>query len=173
MSLQILSQEDGEKLLKMAGESKRKRVMHCLHKSSDVVQRMVNVLYPGTYAQPHRHPTPGKSELFCLIKGKAAVIIFDEKGKITTVVKLGTGTATIEGKEGGENILVEIPPNTYHTIVAFEPTIALEITQGPYDPLTHKSFAPWAPPESDIVLGEKYLEELLSSSILPPQEEKK
>ena len=38
-----------------AANSPRRRKNHNLHQESDLVQRFLNVLQPGTYVRPHRH----------------------------------------------------------------------------------------------------------------------
>ena len=52
-----------------AAASPRQRKNHNLHQESDLVQRFLNVLQPGTYVRPHRHRRgePGQvlSVLWC------------------------------------------------------------------------------------------------------------
>ncbi len=43
---------------------------------------------------------------------------------------------------------VEIPPNTCYTVIALsESAILFEVKEGPFDPLSSKEIAPWAPNE--------------------------
>jgi cupin fold WbuC family metalloprotein len=67
-----------------------------------------------------------------------SVIQFNDLGEIVEVHTLGEYSPTR---------LVEIPPRTYHTIIAQEPSAVLEIIEGPYNADTHKKFASWAPRE--------------------------
>lgn len=129
-----------EDLIAQAKQSPRKRQIYRLHEHHEPVQRMVNALIPGTYVTPHKHENPDKVELFNILAGRLAVLAFDERGEITTVIELdATGTTRI----------VDIAPRTYHAIIPLEPCAALEIIEGPYDPATHKTFAPWAPLEDN------------------------
>lgn len=43
---------------------------------------------------------------------------------------------------------VEIPPNSWHTVIALcESAILFEVKGGPFDPLLAKEMAAWAPKE--------------------------
>ncbi len=110
------------------------------HRLEDPVNRMLNALEPGTYIQPHKHENPDRFEVFLALRGKFAVIIFDETGNITDCSILDP----ISGNYG-----VEIPARTYHTLIALESgSVAYEIKEGPYMPAIAKNFAPWAPAEN-------------------------
>jgi cupin fold WbuC family metalloprotein len=102
---------------------------------------MLNVMQPGTYLQPHKHHDPDKREAFILLTGRVAIIEFNDSGKITDHIILDRAT----GHFG-----VEIPINTWHTLIVLEEnTIVYEVKDGPYLPIDDKNFAPWAPKESD------------------------
>jgi len=132
-------------------KSERKRANVVFHKPSDKVQRMVAVLQPDTYAQPHKHENPDKVEMFIVLKGKLAVLEFDDNGEIGQKVIL---------TEGSNVLAVEISPRKWHTIICLDPdSTVIEILEGPYDPITHKKFAPWAPKEG-TKKAEGYLAEL-------------
>jgi len=121
--------------------SPRKRANVIFHKYEDKVQRMIQVLQPDTYAQPHRHQNPDKVEVFVILEGKMGVVEFDDKGYITESIVL-------DRKKG--DFAVEIAPRTWHSIVCFEKdTSIVEILEGPYEEMSHKKFASWAPNESD------------------------
>lgn len=48
----------------------------------------------------------------------------------------------------GPTHAVEIPENTWHTLIANEEnTVLMEVKPGPYLPLAIEDFAPWAPEE--------------------------
>ncbi len=127
-----------EQLIWQASKSKRKRAILRLHQHEEPVQRMVNAVLPGTYVPPHKHEDPDKVELFSILKGQVAVLRFNQIGEIDSVLPLD---------ENGPIKIVEIPPRTYHSIVALKPSALLEIIQGPYVAETHKQRAVWAPPE--------------------------
>jgi len=116
----------------------RKRTILRLHEHHEPVQRMINIIHPGSYVTPHKHENPDKVELFTILLGQVSVIQFNDLGEIVEVHMLGEYSPTR---------LVEIAPRTYHTIIAHEPSALLEIIEGPYDADTHKKFASWAPHE--------------------------
>lgn len=138
--LRVITENQIDDLLAHATESPRKRAIYRLHEHHEPVQRMVNALVPGTYVTPHKHENPDKMELFAILRGRLACLHFDPNGTVANVVILDAN---------GANRVVDIPPRTYHSIIALEPSAALEIIQGPYDAATHKQFAPWAPVEDD------------------------
>ena len=119
-----------------AAAQPRRRLNHNLHPQlADPVQRLLNALAPGTYIRPHRHG-PGAWELFALLAGAAAVLIFDDEGRVLARSDLAPGD------------VVEIAPRTWHSLVALAPeTVVLEVKPGPYRAGEDKDFAVWAPPE--------------------------
>ncbi len=129
----------------LSGEAQRSRRLrrnHNLHPDlADPVQRLCNALEPGTYVRPHRHPGTDRWELFLVLRGAAAVLIFDDRGTVVERTEL-VERGAVQG--------VEIPPRTWHTIVSLRPgTILFEVKPGPYSPTTDKQFADWAPDERD------------------------
>lgn len=138
--LRTITTFDIDKLVQKARQSPRKRAIMRLHQHEEPVQRMVNALIPGTYVTPHKHANPDKVELFNILIGKCAILHFDNRGEVADLVILSAY---------GPNKIVDIPPRTYHTLIPLEPCALLEIIQGPYEPETHKKFAPWAPAEDN------------------------
>lgn len=139
-----------KRLSQKARKSPRKRAHFLFHKYSDPVQRMVNAMEPGSYIVPHKHENPDKIEAFIILKGKAACIFFNDKGKITGLIVINTK---------GPYYALDIPPRTWHTFVSLKKgTVLFEVIQGPYDKETHKNTATWAPPEEK---GKEYLKSLL------------
>jgi cupin fold WbuC family metalloprotein len=123
-----------------ANVSKRKRMNYNFHSDlADTFQRMLNCMEPETYCQPHKHRNPPKREVFIILKGSVVVVQFDNSGNIAEYILLSNNTG---------NYGVEIPPFTWHTIIALEPgSVVYECKDGPYDVLTDKDFANWAPEE--------------------------
>lgn len=123
----------------------RRRAHATLHDDlSDPVQRVVIALQPGTYVRPHRH-ADGVWELFAALDGALAVLSFAADGTLESRVELRPGGAR----------MAQLPPGTWHTIVALEPdTLALEVKPGPYRPLDDKDFVAWAPAEGDAGTAE-------------------
>lgn len=121
-----------------AASPRRRRNLNLHETLDDPIQRLCNAFEPGTYLRPHRHSAPGVWELFTLLGGRAAVLTFDDAGRVTGRTELGADA----------NVLVEIPPATWHSLVAFVPgTVLFEVKHGPYRPTGEHDFAPWAPKE--------------------------
>ena len=135
--LKVIDRKIMEETSEKAAVSPRRRMNHNFHELSDGVQRMLNAIEPGSYIRPHRHLDPDKMEMFIVLKGKGAVITFDDNGQILECFML---------EAVGETLGVEIPPGVWHTVVSMEEgTVFLEVKDGPYLPSTDKDFAAWAP----------------------------
>jgi cupin fold WbuC family metalloprotein len=124
----------------MSRESPRKRIIQPLHRSGlDVLQRMLNVLQPGSYIQPHRHLNPPKAESIVVLQGGIGFIEFDEAGSMRHAYLISRE----EGVLG-----IDIEPGVFHTFFAIAPdTVLFEVKPGPYERSNDKDFALWAPPE--------------------------
>jgi len=122
--------------------SPRKRIHFNLHESpDDPIQRMINVLEPGTYMCPHIHHDKFKREIFVILRGRLLVCLFNDGGEMIDNVILD--------KEG-ESFLVEIPAGIWHTLIPLSVHTAIfECKDGPYDAGSDKIFADWAPKEGD------------------------
>lgn len=118
----------------------RGRSNHNLHPTlADPVQRFLNAMQPGSYVRPHRHE-PGRWELFLLLDGEAAALLFDDAGEVVETAVL---------RRGGVRA-VEIAGGVWHTLLALAPdTLLFEVKPGPYTPNADKDFVPWAPREGD------------------------
>lgn len=141
-----------------AVNSARKRKNLNYHEElSDTLQRMLNAMEPGTYVQPHKHENPDKREAFILLKGRIAVITFDDEGIITDSIILDNNIG---------NFGVEIPEKVWHTLVVLEKgSVVYEVKDGPYTPINDKNFAPWAPREGEPGCKD-YINSLLDSLVL-------
>ncbi len=147
--MKSVSKELLDELTQKAKKSTRRRTHFLFHKYEDAVQRMVNAIEPGAYVPPHKHEKPKKIEAFIILRGRAACIKFNDKGKILDLIIIDTK---------GPEYAVDIPPGTWHTFVSLKSGTALfEVIQGPYNKKTHKNLAPWAPPEKE---GLNYLRKL-------------
>jgi cupin fold WbuC family metalloprotein len=138
-SVKCIDSEFIKELTSTACANSRQR-QHCnFHKShEDPCQRLVVAICPDSYIQPHRHLAYPKDELFVVLQGKIGVIIFTE---------LGT-TESVHILEAGNQVLgCEIPTGVWHTVVALEKSIFLEVKVGPYMALPDEDFASWAPAE--------------------------
>lgn len=143
-----------DKLSAEAKASKRKRSNFNFHEDAgDNIHCMLNAMEPDTYITPHKHENPDKREAFWVLRGRIALLIFDEKGNISNHVVLGPDT----GNYGSE-----IPPRTWHCLISLEKnSVAYEVKDGPWNPSNDKNFAPWAPGEENPE-AKNYLQELMT-----------
>ncbi|MDH5178936.1 MAG: WbuC family cupin fold metalloprotein [Gammaproteobacteria bacterium] len=118
----------------------RRRKNLNLHQHSDeTVQKLFIAMQADSYVRPHRHPEKEKIELFIAVRGRFAILLFDDQGGVQSLLEIGPGLADFGA---------EILPGTWHTVIALEDdSVFFEVKQGPYTPLSDKDFAPWAPPE--------------------------
>ena len=138
-------------LFKETSINPRKRINHNFHSSyDDPVQRMLNCIEPGSYFRPHKHSNPSKREVFIILQGEAVVIQFEDSGNINDYIILDS-----RKKSYG----IEIPENSFHTLIVIKPTVVYELKDGPYSPIDDKDFAPWAP--IDNLEGEKFNNQLI------------
>lgn len=104
------------------------------------MQRLFNAIGVDSYIRPHRHLLDPKIETLIAVRGRMAMIAFDNDGAITDCVVFGIG----EGDAAG----VELGTDQWHTVVALVPgSILFEVKQGPFMPDAAKEPAPWSPEE--------------------------
>ena len=125
-------------IIEKARKSSRERMNYNFHEApSDLLQRMIHVMEPGTYVRPHKHESPDKREVFIILKGKAYLVEYTDSGNIRDYYLM----------DPGNSYAVEIPPKTWHSIIPVEETVFYELKDGPYDASIDKQFAQWAPGE--------------------------
>jgi len=149
----IVSPKLLDELSQRAKNSNRKRLNYNFHDDlADPINRMLNALEPGTYLQPHKHENPDKREVFIVLRGSLVVVFFNDAGNPIEFVLL-------DPQKG--NYAVEIPVGAWHTLISLETgSIVYEVKDGPYQPLSDKNFASWAPKEGDPGCDE-YLRKLI------------
>jgi cupin fold WbuC family metalloprotein len=142
-----------DKLSSEAAGMSRKRKNFNFHRLfSDPLNRMLHAMEPGTYVQPHKHENPDKREVFIILRGRVAVVEFDDSGHIS-------GHCILDPEQGCYG--AEIAPRTWHCLVVIEKgSVVYEVKDGPYDPADDKFFAPWAPSEGNAE-AENYIEWVL------------
>jgi len=107
----------------------------------DPSQRMLIAIEPGSYIRPHRHLEVPKPEAFLVLKGKMAMMTFDDQGNVTKGIIL---------QPGGPNVGADLPPGIWHTLIPLESgTILYETKPGPFVSIPENDMAPWAPAEGD------------------------
>ncbi len=125
-----------------ASRSPRRRQNRNFHDGeAALAHRLLNAIEPGSYLIPHRHLDPNKDETMVVLRGRLAVVFFDDDGNVQQAAVL----APVSGICG-----VNIPYSVYHTVLALDPgTVMLETKAGPYRPLSEDERAPWAPAEGE------------------------
>jgi len=121
-----------------AKKTERQRKNYNFHENlGDPVQRLLNALEPDTYVRPHRHLNPDKVEIFFVLKGRMVLIEFDEDGLVTDHMILDP----LLGQCG-----CEIKAGVWHSLISLESgSIAYEVKEGPFTPISDENFAPWSP----------------------------
>lgn len=149
----IINDELIEPLIQESIKKQRKRTNYNFHKvAGDTMQRMLNVIQPGSYIRPHKHESPDKREVFIIIRGCLLVVLFNDQGGVRETVVLDSAT----GVYG-----YEVKPAVYHSIIALEDdTVVYELKDGPYNPADDKQFATWAPAETNEKEAGEYLNSL-------------
>lgn len=113
------------KITEEAKESRRLRMNYNIHESLDAkVQRLLNVLIPGTVLPIHRHRHT--DETYILLKGKMFVVFYDDLGGQTERYLLDPSIG---------NYGVNIPKGQWHGIEVIKPSTIFEVKEGPYMPL--------------------------------------
>lgn len=116
---------------------------------------MLNALTPGTYVRPHRHDSDHQSEAFILLRGRLALLLFDEDGNVNFA------HSRILSQEDGVWGM-DIPPRLWHSLVALEASVIYEVKGHPaggYVQERDKNFAPWSPEEGSAE-SEGYLRKM-------------
>ncbi len=150
-----------QKAIDASRQSPRKRIILPFHKSeSDNFHRMLNALQPMSYIRPHRHIDPPKAESVIVLTGAIRCVIFDNLGNITDCYSLAAGSL---------NIGIDTEPGIFHTFFATAPdTVLFEAKPGPYEKISDKDFAPWAPAENSENSAE-YLKALYDTTEKTPR----
>lgn len=139
--------------LKRAAErNARKRIRVCAHRGvEDRLHEMLIVHEFNTYVRPHKHV--GKSESFHVIEGEVDVVIFDDDGRISEMIEMGTF-------QSGRPFFYRIADPLYHTLLIRSPVLVFhETTSGPFK-REETIFAPWAPEDGQREAVDRYLTEL-------------
>ncbi|MFA5516707.1 MAG: WbuC family cupin fold metalloprotein [Desulfuromonadales bacterium] len=138
--MKIIDRQVLDDLAAAARSNPRRRQHLNLHASySEPCQRLLNALEPDSYIRPHRHLTPPKPESFLPLRGRFAVVLFQEDGTIERSVLLSA--------DGGA-LAVDIPAGAWHSVFSLDSgSVFFETKPGPYEPLSDKDWAAWAPAE--------------------------
>jgi cupin fold WbuC family metalloprotein len=132
-----------------ASRNPRRRIRLCAHSGvDDRLHEMLIVHERSCYVRPHKHI--GKSESFHVIEGDVDVVVFDEAGAVTDVIRMGTFAS-------GKPFFYRIADPLYHTLLIRSGVLVFhETTNGPFR-REETVFAPWAPDESNLDLVEQFV----------------
>ena len=150
--MQVLNKNLFNKLSSQAKSNPRLRKNLNLHSNyEEPSQRLLIAMEPDSYIRPHRHLTDPKIECFIGIQGQFALLTFDNSGEIIEILRFGVREDAVG---------IELSPGVWHTVICLEQnSILFETKPGPFNPISKKDMASWAPEEgSDIAL--EYLEKL-------------
>jgi cupin fold WbuC family metalloprotein len=130
-----------------ARASARRRMNHNFHPlESDPANRLLNAIEPGSYVTPHRHLDSAKDETFVVLRGRFGLVCFDGQGRVTQTLVLDAG---------GPVFGADVPSGTFHTLISLAPgSVFFEVKAGPYEKMSDKDWAPWAPREGEAGAGE-------------------
>lgn len=148
--MKIIDNKLLDELTEKAKNSPRLRMNHNFHEQlDDPLNRLLNAMEPDTYIRPHRHLNPDKDESFLLLRGKAAVFIFDEEGHITEQTLLDPQA----GRYGAD-----IKAGVWHGMLVLESgSVVYEAKPGPFVPVSPGNFASWSPEPEDTESVRQFL----------------
>lgn len=150
--LACVARSDIDALVRDALATARHRMRVCTHRSpEDALHEMLIVHTRHTYVRPHKHR--GKSESFHVIEGEMDVVLFDARGGVTDVLRLGD-------YRSGRTFYYRMHEPIYHTLlIRSDIVIFHEITSGPFRP-EDTIFPDWEPDPTDLAAREAYLRHL-------------
>jgi cupin fold WbuC family metalloprotein len=148
----VITRPQVAEAIALSRQSPRGRIIRPYHASaSDPLHRMLNVVQPHSYIQPHRHAFPPKAESIVVLQGAIGCLIFSDAGAVEQANVLGAGRPAFG---------IDIHAGVFHTFFALEAdTVVFEVKPGPYEKASDKDFAPWAPKEGTSE-AKGYLERL-------------
>ena len=122
----IIDQKILDSLTEQAKASPKLRVNFYLrNSSSDLSQRMLNAIEPGSEIAIHRHRH--SSETVAVIRGKIREEFFSEDGVLID---------SVEVSPGGDAVALSVPIGEWHRSISLESgTVILESKDGPYEPI--------------------------------------
>lgn len=145
--------DDIQNIKEESSNTELKRARICTHRDTiDKLHEMFIVLSNGTYIRPHKHLN--EAESMHIIEGVVDIILFDEKGNITEVIKMGDYSS-------GKIFYYRIDKPIYHAqIIHSDYLIVHEVTTGPFNK-EETMYASWSPDDKDKNAVKLYKEELL------------
>ena len=139
-------------------QSNRQRQHKNIHQHyNEPSQRLFNAIGVNSYIRPHRHSIDPKDECLIAVRGRMALLVFDDIGQVEQVIRFGAQT---NEAQQAISVGVNLPAGVWHTVIAEMPdSILFEVKSGPFNPEQAKEWAAWAPAENTPEAAE-YLMEL-------------
>jgi cupin fold WbuC family metalloprotein len=133
-----------------AGNNPRKRIRWCAHRDvGDRLHEMLIVHTDETYVRPHKHLN--KAESLHIVEGRADIVLFDEDGRVTRVVRAGDYAS-------GLTFFFRISQPIYHMqLIRTKLLVFHEATTGPFS-REETIFPSWAPEEADVAARQAFLD---------------
>jgi len=144
-------------LTQCAEQSSRQRQHKNIHKNyNEPCQRLFNAIGLNSYIRPHRHLLSCQDECLIAVRGRMALLVFDDVGKVVQTIRFGT---QFNIKHQSFGVGVNVPADVWHTVIAESPgSILFEAKSGPFIPEQAKEYAVWAPEENTSEAAEYFLE---------------
>ena len=141
-AITVTDRSDIDLFKNLSSRNQRKRIRLCAHaEPTDPLHEMLIVHERGAYVRPHKHP--GKIESAHIIEGLVDVVVFDDDGQITSVIRMGDYAS-------GKTFYYRMAIPLFHTLIIRSDVLVFhETTNGPFD-RRDTIFAPWAPEDSDV-----------------------
>ena len=126
----------------------------CLHTAPESnFHEMIILEYAGYYFPPHRHTN--KAQSCNILRGQAAVFVFDDAGAVKRF--------SVLGRDG--NLIFRIGEERYHLTLPLTPFIVYhEGKPGPFERDGDSIYAEWAPRREDKTAVALYLRDLLKNA---------
>jgi cupin fold WbuC family metalloprotein len=136
-SLIKIKKKDIDLLREYSNNNIDQKSRYCNHKSKNSkLHEMIIFHKKGYYVRPHSHPN--KTESVHLIKGKVDIVIFDNKGNISDIIKMGN-------YQSGDVFYYRMNNELTHTLIIKSSYIIFhETSLGPFKKKNTK-FANWSP----------------------------
>jgi cupin fold WbuC family metalloprotein len=147
-----VEQADIQFLKRKSSGNERQRIRLCTHKDvDDTLHEMFIVHRREAYVRPHKHLH--KSESLHVIEGEVDVVLFDDSGGITEVVRMGEYST-------GRDFYFRIAGPHFHTLLIHSDILVFhETTSGPFKS-SDTVFADWSPNQSDKTGGLAFMAQL-------------
>ena len=148
----VLDRAFVEELKRQADLNPRRRVRICAHSDpGEPIHEMLIVHARMTYVRPHKHLT--RIESFHVVEGEADIVMFDEQGGITRVIRMGPFGS-------GLPFYYRLAGPIYHTLLIYTPHLVFkEVTNGPFN-RADTAFPAWAPEDARADEAARYLAQL-------------